>query len=513
VIIRSAKNVLFAILVFIAPACQPAIEADYAIVNGQVFIGNNSPSQNLVVAIKGDAIVYVGQPSKQISALHSIDAKDLYVLPGFIDPHTHSLSELKSDDIHERANKNYQFQGVTTVVNGNDGYGDPDIQSEIQILAGDGIGTNTALFIGHGALRKSVMGNDKRPPSESEMKAMKDKMHDGMQAGALGLSTGLFYAPGSFSETSEVIELARVAVEYGGIYDSHIRDEATYNIGLEAAIDEVVEIARAVDIHANIAHIKALGVDVWGKSEVIIKNVEDAHKEGLRITAIPRWVKAGTNNEYMARLKDPALLSKIKMETAENLRKRGGAQAVLITQDKFDWQGKTLEDIANQNALSPVDMAIEIALKGDARIASFNMNMDDITAFMKQPWVMTSSDGSTGHPRKYASFPKKYRDYVIGKNIMPVETFFYRSSGMVADTFGICDRGYLRDGYKADIAIIDPNTFAPIADFQNAEELSDGVRYLFVNGQPVIEDHQSKPDLPGVVIRRCERKKEQSDVK
>ncbi len=501
-------------------ACAPALEADYHIQNGQVFFGDNTRSKAYDIAIKNDEIIYVGKPRK-IKAVQSLDAAGFYIVPGFIDPHTHSLSELTSNSADIRSNANYLFQGVTTVFNGNDGFGDPDILDQIQRLEEGGIGTNTALFIGHGALRKSVMGGEKRPPRNDEMDAMKKAVSDGMRAGALGLSTGLFYAPGSFSETDEVTELAKVVSEYGGIYDSHVRDEATYNIGLEAAVGEVIQIARDANIPANIAHIKALGVDVWGKSDAIIAKVETARSSGLEITAdqypwqasgtrisnalLPRWVKAGSRDDYMRRLNDPALREKIQLETAENLRKRGGSEAVLITQNNPEWQGLTLEEVAKKNGRTAVDMAIDIARQDDARIASFNMDMDDIENFMVQDWVMTSSDGSTGHPRKYASYPKKYRDYIIKRKLMSVETFIYRSSGLVADTFNLCGRGYLREGYKADIAIIDPESFAPGADFQNPAVLAHGVEYVFVNGQVVISNGQLKPALPGKVLKRCER--------
>lgn len=500
---------------------ETKIKADILIENGAVFIGDNSPAQNLTIAVKNDEIIYIGERASHIDAAYSIDAEGHYVLPGFIDPHTHSMAELTSENSETRENRNYQFQGVTTVVNGNDGFGDHDVEQQMADLTAIGIGTNTALFIGHGALRKSVMGGDKRVPTAAELSDMKMKIGQGMEAGALGLSTGLFYAPGSFSNTEEVIELAKMAAEYGGVYDSHIRDEATYNIGLEAAVDEVIEIARQANIPANIAHIKALGVDVWGKSDALIAKIETAHSEGLKVTAdqypwqasgtrisnalIPRWVKAGSTEDYLKRLSDPELANRIKSETTENLRRRGGPEAVLITQTNPEWQGQTLGELATKYELSPVDTALKLAREGDARIASFNMSMADIENFMRQDWVMTSSDGSSGHPRKYASYPKKYQDYVVDKKLMPVETFFYRSSGLVADTFGICERGYLKVGYKADIAILDPAAFSPEADYQNPTALSAGVSYLLINGETVITNGDPQSNLPGQVLQRCER--------
>ena len=507
-------------IALILGACQSALQADTLIENGSVFVGDNSAAQNLVIAIKDDRILYVGPQADNIQAEKIVDATGMIVAPGFIDPHTHSIEDLESSDHSKRQNLNYQFQGVTTVINGNDGFGDPDIAGTSERLTDAGIGTNTAFFIGHGALRQSVMGGDDRAPTPVELTGMKDQIQAAMENGGLGLSTGLFYAPGSFSDTDEVVELAKVAAQYGGVYDSHIRDESTYSVGLLTAIDEIIEIAEQADIPVHIAHIKALGVDVWGASDDIIAAVELARAKGLRVTAdqypwrasgtrisnalIPRWVKAGSEADYMARLNNPELSEQIRSETAENLRKRGGPEAVLITSGEPGWINKTLLQVSQDFGQDPIDMAIEIANKGDARIASFNMNPKDVENFMVQDWVMTSSDGSTGHPRKFASYPKKYRDYVIDKPLLSIESFLYRSSGQVAETFNLCERGFLKNGFFADLVIFDPEEYSPLADFQNAERLSTGVQYLFVNGTMTIDNGEALPALPGKVVRKCQ---------
>ncbi len=513
------RTLFLLISILILGACTPTLKADYLIENGLVYAGDNTKGQMLNIAIKGDRIVYIGKDKGHIQAPRTIDASGKIVAPGFIDPHTHSIYDLESDDTEKRRNLNYQFQGVTTVFNGNDGFGDPDIAGLTNKLSTTGIGTNTAFFIGHGALRQQVIGGEDRAPSDEEMTEMKRLIDLAMTDGALGLSTGLFYAPGSFSDTDEVVELAKAAAKHDGIYDSHIRDESTYTVGLLNAVDEVLEIARRAGIAVHIAHIKALGVDVWGASEDIVEKIEAAQAEGLRVTAdqypwqasgtrisnalIPRWVKAGTEADYQSRLNNSELADQIRAETAENLRKRGGPDAVLITSGDRDWVNKTLLEVAGENGRNPVDMAIFIAKNGDARIASFNMNSEDIERFMAQSWVMTSSDGSTGHPRKFASYPKKYHDYVVKKPVLTVETFLYRSSGLVAQTFGICERGFLKPGYFADIVVFDPEEFAPQADFQNPELLSVGVSHLFVNGSMAIENGQSNQILPGKVLKKC----------
>lgn len=514
----------FAASACLLTACSTVIEADTLIVNGTVFSGAAEEAVQTSVAIKGDKIVHIGSADR-VRANSIIDADGLYVMPGFIDPHTHSLSDLLSDDAVRRRNDNYLFQGVTTVVNGNDGFGEPDIADQFSKLDAIGIGSNTALFLGHGALRQSVMGGDDREPTDKELTQMSEIVSDAVAAGGLGLSTGLFYAPGSFADTSEVVVLARAAAARGGIYDSHIRDESNYSVGLMDAIEEVIQIAEEADIPANIAHIKALGTDVWGQSEAVIARVEQAQAAGLKITAdqypwrasgtrisnalLPRWVKAGSPGDYQARLADPSLSDQIQAETQENLRRRGGAESILITaaltsDGRANWTGKTLGEIAEAERSDPVSMAIEIAKRGDARIASFNMNPDDMRRFMSQPWVMTSSDGSTGHPRKYGSYSKKFRDYVIDKKWISTTDFVHRSTGLVAQTFGLCGRGYIKPNYYADIAIIDPERFAPRADFKNPERLSEGVSFLFVNGVAVIEEGLSTDALPGRAVKRCD---------
>jgi N-acyl-D-aspartate/D-glutamate deacylase len=517
------RNLWFACLIGLS-ACAPAIEADTLIINGKVFTGEKSgEGQYINLAISEGKIVFLGE-KRTVRAKTIVDAQGLYVLPGFIDPHTHSFSDLISDDPIKRRNDNYLFQGVTTVINGNDGFGEPNIAEQMSDLDETPIGTNTALFIGHGALRQTVMGGKDSAPSKDELATMVETIGQGMEAGALGLSTGLFYAPGSFSDTEEVIALAREAGRYGGVYDSHIRDEANYSIGLIPAIEEVIQIAEEAEIRANIAHIKALGTDVWGQSDQIIRLVEAAQRRGLSMTAdqypwrasgtrvsnalLPRWVKAGDQTSYMARLNDSELRAQILSETAENLRRRGGPSSILITstlssQGDTDWVGKTLGEIAAKTEFTPIEMAIQIAQLGDARIASFNMNPEDMRRFMEQSWVMTSSDGSTGHPRKYASYPKKYQEYVVNQKWLPFEDFVYRSAGLVADTFNLCNRGYLRIGYEADITLIDPDAFAPKADFQNPAVLSTGVRHVFVNGRPAISDGVATDIFAGQALRRC----------
>ena len=273
------------------------------------------------------------------------------------------------------------------------------------------------------------MGLENRAPTEAELDAMRDYVEADMQAGALGLSTGLFYRPGSYAETEEVIELAKIAAQYDGVYDTHLRDESSYTIGLLGAVEEAIEIGEKADIPVHIAHIKALGRDVWGQSGDIIGLVSAAHERGVAVTAdqypwrasgtslssslLPRWVQADSDDAMFERLDNTDLRDGIREEMEGNLWRRGGRDSLLITGES-EWKGMTLGEIAEQMDMEPVDAAVEVIRGGDPSVGSFNMNPDDISAMAIQPWVMTGSDGSGGHPRKYASYPKAYQDFVNG---------------------------------------------------------------------------------------------------
>ncbi len=497
------------------------ISADILISGGTVYTGRNEAPQSLDIAINGDQITYIGPVgAENFNADRIIDATGLIVAPGFIDPHTHSLGNLQDPD--RKLNANYLTQGVTTVFNGNDGGGPTNIRETLDELEENGIGTNTALFVGQGAVRRSVMQMRNEPPTYGELEIMKGQVRVAMEEGALGLSTGLYYAPGSYSSTEEVIELAKEIAPYDGIYESHIRDESTYNIGLLSAIKEVIDIARAAEIKGHVGHIKALGVDVWGQSTDAIAMIEAAQAEGLRITAdqypwlatgtgvvgalLPRYVQEGGVEAMHARLRDPAQLTQIKADMAENMRKRGGPDALLLSGGNGNMVvGRTLGEEAAARGKDLIDTAIEIIFEGGSNIANFAIDEDDLRAFMQKPWVMTSSDGSFGHPRKFATFPTKYREYVVNKEYVTLQDFIHRSTGLTADTFKLCDRGYIDTDMFADIVIFDADEFAPVADFVNPRELSVGVKYLVVNGGLAIDNGELTGELYGRGLTRCTR--------
>jgi N-acyl-D-aspartate/D-glutamate deacylase len=513
-------KVIFTLLIplLILGCAHQSPRIDLLITSGQVFDGTDRSARLLDIGICGDTICYLEEMGKKtISANRTIDAKGLIVSPGFIDPHTHSLEELTSQNKH--ANLNYLFQGVTTVINGNDGDGPTNIQQTISSLNNAGIGTNTSFLVGHGSLRRQVMGTAGRHATDAELTEMKVLLRTAMQQGALGLSSGLYYVPGSFASKQEVVELAKVAAQYNGIYDTHLRDESTFNIGFLAALQEAIDIAREAKIHLHVAHIKALGVDVWGQSQQAIDKINLARSEGVSISAdqypwrasgtflrsavVPKWAMADSEAAFMQRLANPDFADRIKLEITENIRRRGGAEALLVTASE-DTQlvGKTLAQLAIIANQSETNTVVDMVSKGRTRVASFNMNQEDINNFMLQSWVVTSSDGTNGHPRKFASFPQKFQEYVEQKKLISLQGFIHSSTGQTATILGLSDRGFIRVGAKADIAVIRLSEYKANANFKLWNQLSEGIVHLLVNGQLVIEKGQYNGILAGRFIAK-----------
>jgi N-acyl-D-amino-acid deacylase len=494
-------------------SCAFAQDLDLIIRGGSLVDGSGSVAVKADIGIAGDRIVFVGS-SKGRKAKREIDADGLVVAPGFIDPHTHTAADL-SDPKRSR-NDAYLMQGVTTVVTGNDGDSPTETGATLAKWSQQGIGTNAALFIGQGTVRREVMNMSDAKPTLEQMNLMKGLVDKAMKEGAIGISTGLYYAPGSYSSTEEVIELSRVAAQHGGIYDTHMRDESSYSIGLLASVKETIRISREAHIPVMISHIKALGADVWGQSADVIKLIDDARKEGLNVTAsqypytasgtsvtaalVPRWAEA--DGALLKNLSDSSVRPRLIKEMNENLVRRGGADSLLMTASRDKTiVGKTLAAIANERHESPIDAAIEIDKAGGSDVASFNMKEPDIEAFMRQTWVMTCSDGSEGHPRKYGTFPRKLRLYVYERHVIPLEFAVRSSTSLPAQTLGLKDRGLLRPGYFADVLVFDPKTFNERGTYQSPRVLATGVRYLTVNGRLAIDQGELTTTLAGGALK------------
>jgi N-acyl-D-amino-acid deacylase len=508
-----------------ASAAAPTPTGTIVIRGGTIYDGSSSTPIVGDVVVQGDKIVYVGPSRKaRYREARVIDATNMIVAPGFIDPHTHADRFLMGDTPELRLNLPWMMQGVTTIFTGADGHGQPggkvDVGGFFSHVETVGHGINVTAYVGFGAIRQAVLKSDARAPDAAELQTMQAMVAKGMCEGALGFSAGLFYAPQSFAKTEEVIALAKEAAKRGGYYDTHQRDESAFSIGLLASIQEVIRIGREAKIPIHFAHFKASGPDVHGKAPEMIAAVEKARAEGIDVTAdqypweasqtslaavlVPRWALDGGMDAFRKRLDDPALAAKIRQEMTVTLKRRGGPTTMLLPSPNKPWTGKRLAEIASEWKIDPVEASLRIILDPDgaSSVISFVMRNDDITLLMKQPWMMTGSDGSQGHPRMYATYPEKYARYVLAEKAITLADFVNSSTGRTADYFKLDRRGHLRSGNFADVVVFDPAGYRPKADYVNPERLSEGVSTLLVNGTLAIDGGKPTGAAAGRALRK-----------
>jgi N-acyl-D-amino-acid deacylase len=510
-------TVLAAVLLTACGAREPY---DVIIRNGMVVDGTGSPPRQTDVGIRGDRIVRIGNLSSATAA-RIIEAGGLHVAPGYIDVHSHAGEALGGRGLSTA--HALLAQGITTVVINPDGGGAIDLADQRARLLEHGLGVNVMQLVPHGSIRGRVMGSSDRNPTTEEQARMNDLVRAGMEEGAFGLSSGLFYTPGIYSKTEEVIEMARVAAAYGGVYSSHIRDEADYNIGVVAAVDEVIRIAREGGLPGVVSHIKALGPNVWGLSGQIVANIEAARAAGVEVWAdqypydasatgfvaavVPAWAREG--GLLQQRMADPELGARILAEIQENLDRRGGGARIMF-RGSGPLAGRTLADFAGERGLSERDAAVELVRRGNAPgIISFNMNDDDIALFMRQSWMMTSTDGGLSvmgdgvpHPRNYGAFARKIRQYVMVREVVDLPTAIRSMSGLAAEVFRVEDRGVIREGMIADVVVFDLGRVNDPASFDNPHQLSEGMVYVLVNGVLAVDDGAFTDALAGQVLHR-----------
>ena len=512
------------LFLLLAAAPQRADTVDVLIRGGTVYDGTGGAAQRVDVGIRGDRITFMGNAAQaRVTAGRTIDATGLIVAPGFIDPHTHSFEGLAGLNEERRRNIGALMQGVTTVVTGADGRGPYEVTRVLGEAERLGIGTNTYAMVGFGTVRSKVMGSSSAPATPAQIEQMKALITQGMQEGAFGVGSGLFYAPQSYATTEEVIAVLMAAKPYGGVYDTHQRDESSYTIGLLNSVREAIRIGRETGLTTNLGHVKALGVDVWGKANDVIALMREARASGHMVVAdqypwtasgtglgaslLPRWAEAGGRDSLLARIADPQLRTKMLEEMRDNLRRRGGDSTLLLTSGSGEarqWVGKTLKQVAAEKKMGAVETALEIIEKhGGMSVASFNMNERDIETFMKDPFVMTSSDGSGGHPRMYGTYPRKIRRYVLDKPVITMQRMIQSASGQVAQVYGIAQRGVLRTGNFADVIVFDPRTIREEATYVEPEKLSTGMRWVFVNGQEAVADGKPTGKLAGRGLRKA----------
>jgi N-acyl-D-aspartate/D-glutamate deacylase len=515
---------LFGALVVGLPSGLVAQDYDLIIRNARVLDGAGNPWFRADVAVTGDRIAAVGDLSAATGA-REIDARGLYLAPGFIDTHTHAGSGL--DDPELSAAEPLIAQGITTILANPDGGGPTDLAAQREALLADGLGVNVGQMIGHGSVRRAVLGNEDRAPSPAELDRMRGIVRAAMEEGAFGLSSGLFYSPGIFAENAEVVELGKVAAEYNGVYQSHLRDEADYTIGVVAATEEVITVAREAGIPGVVTHVKVLGPRVWGFSAALVHRIERAREQGIEVWAdqypypasatglgaalVPRWATEGEHEEFLGRVADPATRARILDEMAENLERRGGADRIQFRRvpGEPSLEGRTLAEVATERDEDPRELALELLESGYVGIVSFNMAEEDVRRFMRKPWVMTASDGSlvpmgqgVPHPRGYGTFPRKIREYVLERDVVDLPHAIRSMTSLPARVWRIEDRGVIREGAMADLVVFDLDTIESPATFTDPHQLARGMVHVLVNGTAVVSDGAFTGERPGRMLGR-----------
>jgi N-acyl-D-amino-acid deacylase len=364
-----------------------------------------------------------------------------------------------------------------------------------------------------------------RDPTPADQARMNAMVRAGMRAGAFGLSSGLYYAPGSYSKTAEVIAMAREAAPFRGTYSSHIRDEADYGIGVVAAVDEVIRIAEEGGVTGVVTHMKALGPSSWGLSKTLVAHIEAARARGVPVFAdqypyeasgtsivgalMPRWAQVG-GRDIMIRRITGELRGKVRDEVKANLARRGGADTFLIAEYEPDTsiEGKRLSDLARAAGRDPEEYALTLLEKGDAGLVSFNMSEDDIALIMRQSWTMTCTDGGLQpvtegkpHPRAYGAFPRKLQRYVRDRGVVTLPLAIRSMTALAAEVFGIKDRGVVRPGAFADLLVFDLAQVKETATYENPHQLADGFDTIVVNGKVARDRGRFTGSLTGRVLR------------
>jgi N-acyl-D-amino-acid deacylase len=506
----------------VGPIPEPA---DILLLGGTVYDGSGAEPVRADLAIAGDRISFVGDAAAaRVTARDTVDVAGLMVTPGFIDMHSHA--ELDYD--YGRDAAPFLFQGITTVVLGVDGSGTDDLHGRFTGWLQEGIGVNGLQFVGHNAARRAVMGNEARAPTAAEMDSMKAYVRRGMEAGALGLSTGLFYVPGTYADTEEVVALNRVAAEYGGIYDTHDRDlGADYQgIGYDASVMEAIEIGERAGTPVIFSHFNPQGAHNYGRASVGARLIEEARARGVDVRAaqhvytatqanlrsytVPSWAAAGGDDAMRARFDDPVHRARLDRETMEMLDIRGGAEKILFADPRPDLNGKTLAQVAEEWNMSVPQTVRQILRRGNAVVMNLELYDDANTRYLaRQEWMMTCTDGRTPapgqvvtHPRVYGAFTRKLRTLVLDDGVISMPFAIRSMSGLAAEFLRLEARGFIRPGMHADVAVFRRDEIRDRADYMDPHHYSEGTVHVLVNGRFALRDGQLTGTLAGVPLLR-----------
>ncbi len=497
---------------------------DLLIRGGMVVDGMGAPRLRADVAIAGDRIAEVANNIEPASARQVLEATGLIVAPGFIDHRAHIQTTIHQHPLAE----NFTRQGITTILaslhSGDQPWPLDKYMSELKVAP------NIGFFAGHSWARTKVIGLENRAPTAGELEQTKALVEESMKAGALGLSTGLVYVPANYAKTEEVIELAKVAGRHGGIYVSHMRDEAA---GLLDSVAEVIRIAREARIPGQVQHHKAVGKPQWGWSAKSLAMIDAARKEGLDVTLdmypytasstgssvlFPQWSLAGGREAFAKRAKDPATRAKLEAEMKRIFTvERGGADLANIqfrtlpSDRRYD--GRTLADLAKDRGLpdtieTGIQLAIELQLKGGFSAIYHGMDEQDVVRIMRHPLTMFDTDGDPvgygvghPHPRSYGTFPRVLGRYVREQKVLTLEEAIKRMTSMSADQIGQRERGRIAKGMYADLTLFDEATIADRATYTDPHQYSVGIHYVIVNGVSIIRDGVLTGATPGRALK------------
>jgi len=520
---------LLALLLVGTVACGHPVDRgpyDLLLRGGTVIDGTGVPGKNADVGIRDGRIVAVAPDLPEDAAARVVDVTGQSVAPGFIDLHAHLEPLLRLPDAESHVR-----QGVTTALGGPDGSSPWPLRAYLDSAEAAGLGMNVAFLVGHNTVRQAVMGLANRAPTAAELGQMEAMVAQGMDEGAFGLSTGLRYLPGTFAETDEVIALAKVAAEKGGIYTSHLRDEGLH---LAEGVREAIQIGREARIPVVLTHHKVIGKPMWGSSALTLAMADSARAEGIEVMAdqypytasytgisvlMPTWSLAGGESGLAARLRDPQLRDSIVAGIVWNIENdRGGGDLARVQLALVPWdrtlEGKTLADWAAREGLPPTaatgaHLVLLAMTRGGASAIYHVMDEGDVERIMRDPHTAIASDGRLvrpgdghPHPRWYGTFPRVLARYVRERGTLTLEEAIRKMTSLPADRLGLTNRGRIAVGAWADLVVFDPATIADVATFEEPHQYPVGIGLVMVNGVPVVDGGSFTSARPGRVLRR-----------
>lgn len=507
-------------------ACSSFAVAQYDLIisGGKVYDGAGNAWFYGDLGITGDTITAIGKLDRA-AAKERLDAKGLAVAPGFIDIHSHSRTAIFAVPSAE----NVVRQGVTTIVEGNDGGSPVPLKPFLDKIAATSIGVNFATFVGQGSIRSTVMGLVNRPATPEELASMRRLTREAMRDGAFGLSTGLFYVPGNFTPPDEVLELAREAGSLGGIHISHMRNEAEKVLD---AVRETINIGEKGNMPTQVTHHKIIGKSNWGLSRETVRLIEEARARGVDVSIdqypytasstgiaalFPQWSLEGGQKALVKRLGAPETKARITAEIVKRIMEdRGGGDPknVVIASCSFDPSaaGKSLAALAKASGKEPTaenaaEVAIGLQSRGGCSAIYHAIDEEDVERILRYPQTMIASDGGVvrygegvPHPRNYGTFPRVLGRYVRERNVLTLENALRRMTSLPAARLGLRDRGILRSGMKADIVVFDPAAVTDKATFERPHQYAEGFYHVIVNGRPVLAKGKMTDNLSGRVL-------------